>query len=67
MFIDLRRLGANIKMEMTIQGISQKEMCRRCDINESHLSQVLTGKLNFTFKMLDVICKELNITAKDLI
>lgn len=67
MFIDLKRLGANIKMEMTIQEISQKEMARRCDINESHLSQVLTGKVNFTFKMLDVICKELKITGKDLI
>lgn len=67
MFTDWKRLGANIKMEMTIQGISQKELSRRCNINESNLSQVLTGKVNFTPKMLDMICKELNITAKDLI
>ncbi|WP_455654365.1 helix-turn-helix domain-containing protein [Phascolarctobacterium sp.] len=60
-------IGRNIKIRRIILGISQLELSKKANINQSHLSLIENGKKIASIPILDKIAIALNSTISDLL
>jgi transcriptional regulator with XRE-family HTH domain len=58
------KIAQVVKNEITRQGITQIELCRRTNLTESRLSDFLNGKRAMTSRNLEKVFAALNIEVK---
>ena len=54
-----RKLAILVQMEKIRQelGLTQKELAEKMELDQSDISNILSGKRNFTFSILDKFCE----------
>lgn len=54
-----RKLAVLVQMEKIRQeqGLTQKELAEKMELDQSDISAILNGKRNFTFSILDKFCE----------
>lgn len=54
-----RKLAVLVQMEKIRQeqGLTQKELAEKMELDQSDISNILNGKRNFTFSILDKFCE----------
>lgn len=62
-----RRVGQNIRELRKALGLSQEEASHRCDLHQTYLSGVESGRRNPTVLVLDRIAKALGVDLADLV
>lgn len=60
-------IGENIKKNREIQKITQKELSERCDMTETHLSNIENNKVNLSTKAFIKAANSLGVSMEELI
>lgn len=59
-------VGRNLKEARKKSGITQKQIAKELNKNQSDYSDYETGKVQLDYEKIVFLCKRLNISAEDL-
>ena len=59
-------VGRNLKEARKRSGITQKQIAKELNKNQSDYSDYETGKVQLDYEKIVFLCKRLNISAEDL-
>jgi transcriptional regulator with XRE-family HTH domain len=65
--VQLRKLGAAVRVARRAEGVSQEDFAGRCDIPRSHMSEIERGRANITYYTLAAICRGLRVRPSELL
>ncbi|WFU14351.1 helix-turn-helix transcriptional regulator [Bradyrhizobium sp. CB3481] len=60
------RVGLNVQELRRAKKLSQEELAHRCNVHQTYLSGVETGKRNASLLVLERIANALNVDAEEL-
>lgn len=62
-----KTIGSKIRKVRLAKGLSQEELAFETDIDRSYISEIETGKANFSIGFFLAICKVLKTDPKDFL
>lgn len=61
-----QKFGLNVVYYRKREHLTQLQLAELVDVDRSHISAIELGKVGVSFDVLFRLCKELNITPKEL-
>lgn len=59
-----RRIGALLKAERERQGMSGRDLAKKCGISQSHIARIESGRYNITIDILSLVAESLGKKIK---